>query len=210
MTFQEIRIYHLSEIDLRVSVEYSSCCIKGIHLNLQQQNSMKNEKNLGKNDPKTERILEELIRLKTQMWEFLEHYFSGAPIKHLSFFETINKYSNVFGHFSRFSQKIYRELCKTDIGDITTYKELALSINSRAFQAVGTAMRRNKFPILIPCHRVVSTNGIGGFMGKKSKLKDVYKIINNNSKLHDFDQKLSEPIKIKILLLKYEKNMKGE
>ena len=51
-------------------------------------------------------------------------------------------------------------------GTVQQYGDLARSLESRAYQAIGNSLRRNPFPILIPCHRVVRAHGIGGFMGK--------------------------------------------
>jgi O-6-methylguanine DNA methyltransferase len=49
-------------------------------------------------------------------------------------------------------------------GKTVSYGELAaLSGSPRAARAVGTAMARNPTPVLVPCHRVLASNGIGGF-----------------------------------------------
>ncbi|XP_029465866.1 methylated-DNA--protein-cysteine methyltransferase [Rhinatrema bivittatum] len=54
-------------------------------------------------------------------------------------------------------------------GETVSYKELAdLSGNNNAARAVGGAMRSNPVPIIIPCHRVICSNGdIGNYMGEK-------------------------------------------
>lgn len=53
-------------------------------------------------------------------------------------------------------------------GETVTYGELAeMSGSPRAARAVGEAMRRNPIPIVIPCHRVVAVNGLGGYMGRQ-------------------------------------------
>jgi methylated-DNA-[protein]-cysteine S-methyltransferase len=58
------------------------------------------------------------------------------------------------------------EVAKIPYGTVKTYKEIAKSINSRAYRAVGTAIGKNPFPIVIPCHRVIRSDGkIGGFRG---------------------------------------------
>lgn len=68
-----------------------------------------------------------------------------------------------------FAQRIYQQLKKVPKGKVTTYKALAHSLNSKAYRAVGTAMKKNPFAPDVPCHRVVSSNGaIGGFKGEKS------------------------------------------
>lgn len=68
-----------------------------------------------------------------------------------------------------FNEKIYELLKKVPKGKVTTYKELAHSAGTRAYRAVGQAMRCNPYAPIVPCHRVVSSNGsIGGFQGSKN------------------------------------------
>ncbi|XP_048465090.1 methylated-DNA--protein-cysteine methyltransferase isoform X2 [Rhincodon typus] len=54
-------------------------------------------------------------------------------------------------------------------GEMASYKELAaMAGNSKAVRAVGGAMRANPVPIIVPCHRVICSNGqIGNYMGGK-------------------------------------------
>lgn len=51
-------------------------------------------------------------------------------------------------------------------GQTQQYGELAHAVGSNA-RAVGTACGQNPIPIVVPCHRVVAANGLGGFMGGK-------------------------------------------
>ena len=53
------------------------------------------------------------------------------------------------------------------MGKTKTYGELAKEIKSGA-RAVGTACGANPYPLIAPCHRVVSAQGIGGFMKENS------------------------------------------
>jgi methylated-DNA-[protein]-cysteine S-methyltransferase len=53
-----------------------------------------------------------------------------------------------------------------EAGVTRTYGELADEIGSNA-RAVGTACGKNPVPIIVPCHRIVAANGLGGFMGGK-------------------------------------------
>ncbi|GIK83628.1 MAG: hypothetical protein BroJett025_02500 [Patescibacteria group bacterium] len=70
---------------------------------------------------------------------------------------------------TEFAEKIYSQLKKVPKGKVITYKALAQSIGTKAYQAVGTVMKNNPYAPEVPCHRVVATNGtIGGFKGKKS------------------------------------------
>lgn len=67
-----------------------------------------------------------------------------------------------------FSNSVLNEVLNTKVGETLTYKELALRINSKAHRAVGTALSKNKCHLLIPCHRVVAANSIGGFNNQMS------------------------------------------
>lgn len=60
-------------------------------------------------------------------------------------------------------QKVWQALLNIPRGQTRSYGELAALLHSSA-QAVGQACGANPFPILIPCHRVVSKTGLGGFM----------------------------------------------
>jgi methylated-DNA-[protein]-cysteine S-methyltransferase len=59
--------------------------------------------------------------------------------------------------------KVWRALCDIPLGQVQTYGELAAQLNSSP-RAVGQACGNNPIPIVIPCHRVVSKAGLGGFM----------------------------------------------
>ena len=100
---------------------------------------------------------------------------------------------------SKFAQKIYNQLRKVPKGRVTTYKHLAASVNSRAYRAVGSAMKNNPYAPQVPCHRVVSSDGsIGGYKGSKTGKSIDEKIILlkkegvkvKNGKVEDFDQVL--------------------
>jgi methylated-DNA-[protein]-cysteine S-methyltransferase len=62
-----------------------------------------------------------------------------------------------------FQCRVWREIVKISSGKTNTYKELAQRLKS-APRPVGGACGRNRLPLLIPCHRVLASNGIGGFM----------------------------------------------
>jgi methylated-DNA-[protein]-cysteine S-methyltransferase len=74
-----------------------------------------------------------------------------------------------------FQQKVWSELLKIPYGETTSYGELARRIgNSNASRAVGLANGSNPIPIVIPCHRVIGSNGkltgYGGGLPIKEKL----------------------------------------
>ena len=61
---------------------------------------------------------------------------------------------------SPYRKKVLEELMKVTYGTTTTYKELAEKTgNPKAVRAVGSAMRTNPIIIVIPCHRVLQSNG---------------------------------------------------
>lgn len=63
-----------------------------------------------------------------------------------------------------FQQRVWQALTEIPSGKVKTYGELAKELKSSA-RAVGNACRRNLFPVIIPCHRVVSASGVGGYAG---------------------------------------------
>lgn len=74
-----------------------------------------------------------------------------------------------------FQQKVWGELCLIPYGETISYGELAKRIgNPKASRAVGLANGSNPIPIIIPCHRVIGSNGkltgYGGGLPIKEKL----------------------------------------
>jgi methylated-DNA-[protein]-cysteine S-methyltransferase len=61
-----------------------------------------------------------------------------------------------------FQKEMWRALCEIPRGRTLTYGELAKRLGAEA-RAIGQACGDNRLPIVIPCHRVVAANGIGGF-----------------------------------------------
>lgn len=66
-----------------------------------------------------------------------------------------------------FQLRVWRALSDIPFGEVRTYGQLARQLRSSP-RAVGNACRANPLPIVIPCHRVVSAQGIGGYAGKIS------------------------------------------
>ena len=78
---------------------------------------------------------------------------------------------------TKFEKDVYSALLKIPYGEVRTYKEIAESINHpKAYRAVGNANSKNKIPIIVPCHRVVSNSGIGGYTGGISIKTSLLKI----------------------------------
>ena len=72
---------------------------------------------------------------------------------------------------------VYNKLKLVPPGKVTTYKLLAEACGVKAYRAIGQILKRNPYAPVVPCHRVVrSDGGIGGFMGK-TRGKEVEKKI---------------------------------
>lgn len=67
----------------------------------------------------------------------------------------------------RFERKVYAALMDVEYGETITYKQLGEKAGIlNAARAVGNAMAKNPFPIIVPCHRVVKSDGkIGNYTG---------------------------------------------
>lgn len=68
---------------------------------------------------------------------------------------------------SPFQQQVWSALCKIPFGETRSYKEQAISLGKpTAFRAVANANGRNQLAIIIPCHRIIASDGtLGGYGG---------------------------------------------
>lgn len=73
-----------------------------------------------------------------------------------------------------FCERIWVLCIKIPKGKVSTYKELAHALGTRAYRAVGQALKKNPHSPLIPCHRVVCSDGrLGGYHGRKNSAKKI-------------------------------------
>ena len=64
-----------------------------------------------------------------------------------------------------FDQRCYDLLLQIPKGKVTTYREIAHALGTKAYRAVGQAMNRNPNLVEVPCHRVVKSNGeVGAYV----------------------------------------------
>lgn len=104
------------------------------------------------------RCKEELTEKRISKASFeLEQYFRG---KRTEFSCDLD-----ISGLSAFAQRVLNETGKIKYGETITYSELAKNIGCRSSRAVGRALANNPIPIIIPCHRVIAKNGIGGYSG---------------------------------------------
>jgi len=74
----------------------------------------------------------------------------------------------------KLEEKVYKKLLEVPKGKITTYGELSKAIGLKNGQRViGKIMNKNPYPVIVPCHRVIKSDGkIGGYAwGEKVKAK---------------------------------------
>lgn len=64
---------------------------------------------------------------------------------------------------TNFQKSVWKEIEKIPYGKTLTYKEIGEKLNSKAYQAIGSACGKNPILFRIPCHRVVGKNNLGGF-----------------------------------------------
>ena len=87
---------------------------------------------------------------------------------------------------TKFQLKVWKYLMNIPKGEVKTYLDVAKDIGKpKAFRAVANAIGKNPYPIKIPCHRVIRSDGkLGGYSGKggireKRRLLILEKAINN-------------------------------
>ena len=69
-------------------------------------------------------------------------------------------------HGTEFELAVWAELGRIPFGETRTYGDIARALgDAGASRAVGGANGRNPLPVVVPCHRVVAANGLGGFSG---------------------------------------------
>ena len=85
---------------------------------------------------------------------------------------------------TNFQIQVWSEISKIPFGKIKTYKEIAVSIGKpNSARAVANACGKNPYPIDIPCHRVIRSDGnIGGYSGDGGIKKKMQLLKSENFK----------------------------
>lgn len=83
---------------------------------------------------------------------------------------------------SEFQIRVWKELMKIPYGETRSYKDIAEGINCpKGYRAVGLANNKNPIAIIVPCHRVVGSNGkLVGYSGGLDIKEKLLKIENDN------------------------------
>ncbi|MFC1674642.1 methylated-DNA--[protein]-cysteine S-methyltransferase [Candidatus Omnitrophota bacterium] len=84
-----------------------------------------------------------------------------------------------------FAKKVYKIVSGIPLGQVRTYKWVAERSGSpRACRAVGQILKKNPYPLIIPCHRVVKSSGeYGGYSGGKENKKNIINLERQIRKL---------------------------
>ena len=107
-------------------------------------------------------------KIMNQALEELQEYFEG---KRTTFTVPIDL------NAPPFYKKVLQEIRKVPFGSTASYLEIASRVGSpKAVRAVGSANARNPIPIIIPCHRIIrSDGGLGGYAGGLDLKMDLLK-----------------------------------
>ncbi len=91
-------------------------------------------------------------------YDQLDEYFQGKR-------KDFNLKLNIDG--TDFQKKVWRALSDIPYGKVVSYKDIAIAVgNEKAVRAVGNSNNKNKIAIVIPCHRVIGSNGkLVGYAG---------------------------------------------
>ncbi len=86
---------------------------------------------------------------------------------------------------TEFQKKVWKELLNIPYGETRSYKDIAIAIgNEKACRAVGNANNKNPIAIIVPCHRVVGSNGsMTGYAGGLDIKEKLLKIEKYNIKI---------------------------
>jgi len=114
-------------------------------------------------------------KLTDKAAEQLSGYFSGKRRK----FDL-----PLHPHGTQFQQKVWKELCEIPYGETRSYKDIANTIgNPNACRAVGMANNKNPIWIMIPCHRVIGSNGkLTGYGGGLKMKQGLLNLEEGNKK----------------------------
>ncbi len=155
-------------IDSPVGVLTVACTTRGIALITTQDDAQEMLSQLGKSSHLD--LAEASLPLLTHCTQQLQQYFAGERREFdLPCFTT----------GSEFTMKVWNEMFKVPYGETIPYAELAKRAGSpKAYRAAAQACHVNRLMIVYPCHRIVASNGLGGYRGGtqvKQQLLDLEK-----------------------------------
>lgn len=147
------------------------------------------------------------IFIKTKKW--IDEYFSGKNPKPSNL--------KLKPKGTLFQETVWQELLNIPYGKTTTYKELGkivankLNRKNSAAQAIGNAVSHNPISIIIPCHRVIGTNGnLTGYAGGLDKKEYLLKLEKNKGEACMIDKVGGVILQDKKILVQRKKNNREE
>ena len=109
--------------------------------------------------------------------------------------QALNQTSEIkfdYDNITSFRRKVYERLRDTKPGEKISYAQLAQASGAPgAARAAGTAMSKNPFPLLIPCHRVIKSNEVSGGYSALSGTKSKEELLKMESKPHPAARQMS-------------------
>ncbi len=83
-----------------------------------------------------------------------------------------------------FEKKVLKEVLRIPLGEVRSYKWIAKKVGyPKAYRAVANVLKKNPYPLVVPCHRVIKSNGkLGGYSlgdNLKKELINLEKKIKN-------------------------------
>jgi methylated-DNA-[protein]-cysteine S-methyltransferase len=89
----------------------------------------------------------------------MRRYLAGENV-------SFDRYEVDYSGYTEFQRLVLKAARKIPHGEVRSYGEVAEAVGRpRAYRAVGSTMANNRICIIVPCHRVVGANGVGGFTG---------------------------------------------
>lgn len=141
-------------------------------------------------------MLNESLRLSLSTTQYTKAINSNShPLIHLAAYQlnqyftdpkctisTVQPIESIDG--TPYQRRVWQAIAAIPSGETRSYSEVAESINSCP-RAVANACGANKLPILIPCHRVVAKQGIGGFMRGNTAGLSIKRWLLSHEGIHD-------------------------
>ena len=119
-------------------------------------------------------------------WQNNHDYFTAVKVQLRAYFKGELKHFNLplAPEGTPFQLKVWQSLQNIPYGELVSYKTIAEAIgNPKAVRAVGAANGKNPLPIIVPCHRVIgsdgSLTGFGGGLQTKQRLIDLERYASN-------------------------------
>lgn len=159
----KVIISYYQENGLFFSIGISSITGKIVKISLPKRDETKAIKEISEEYPDYEISdkYEELVKKITSLYAGKDEKLD-LKILDLDVFESKNKSPDK----TSFMRDVLLQASKIPYGEVETYKSLAEKLGSHAYRAVGTALRKNPFPLIIPCHRVIKSDlTIGEYAG---------------------------------------------